>query len=64
MTFQAVLNRISEFVSRFVGTSQNSDVNIITDISRFIVDHKLILFFVLCSFLFTGISIIRRLIRS
>lgn len=64
MTLTAILDRITEFVGRFTGTSPNATKFFLKEVADFIMDHELILFFVLTSFLFVGVSLFRRLVRS
>lgn len=64
MTLTAILDRVTEFVGRFTGTSPNATKFFLKEVADFIIDHKLILFFVLLSFIYVGVTLIRRLIRS
>ena len=67
MTVEAIMGRISNFLNMLidghVGGSYTDSEGIITQWCHFIIDHPIVLFFVLCSVIYIGISLMRRLTR-
>ena len=68
MTVEAIWSRITNFLAMLLdghiaGSGYTDTESIISQWCHFIIDHPIILFFVLCSFIYVGISLMRRLTR-